>query len=325
MIIVRSPLRVSFFGGGTDYEKWFKKNKGAFLSAAIDKYVFSLVKHTINLSSYKYRVSWKIVEEVSKSNDIQQPIVREVIKYLKFRKPAEFFYLADVPAQSGLGSSASYAVATIKAIASIQKKNFSKIDIAKISYEIEKIKLRENTGIQDAIAASHGGMNFVEIESNGKYKINKCSISEKQKEKFFDRILLVFTGIQRSSSNQAALTLKEMEKKEKHFKELYDMAFEGRNLLFSNEFDKFGNLLDESWKIKASLNNKMSNKKIDNLYNFSKSQGALGMKILGAGGGGFAAVFLKNGAKKKFIEKIKNHKFLQIKIDEMGAKLINFT
>ena len=148
MIIVRSPLRVSFFGGGTDYEKWFLKNKGAFLSTAIDKYVFSLVKHTINLSNFRYRISWKIVEEVSNSNQIQQPIVRESIKYLKFDMPAEFFYLADVPALSGLGSSASYAVATIKAISSIQKKKLSKFEIAEISYEIEKQRLNENTGIQ---------------------------------------------------------------------------------------------------------------------------------------------------------------------------------
>ena len=325
MIIVRSPLRVSFFGGGTDYEKWFLKNKGAFLSTAIDKYVFSLVKHTINLSDFRYRISWKIVEEVSNYNQIQQPIVRETIKYLKFDRPAEFFYLADVPALSGLGSSASYAVATIKAISSIQKKKLSKSEVAKISYEIEKQKLNENTGIQDAIAASYGGLNFVEISKNGKYKVNKCLVNNKQKENFFNRIVLVFTGIQRSSSDQAALTLKEMDKKEKHFRDLYCMAFEGRNLLLSNELDKFGNLLDESWKIKSSLNKNMSNTKIDNLYEFSKSEGALGMKILGAGGGGFAAIFLKKGFKRKFLEKIKNHKFMEIKIDEVGAKLINFS
>ena len=322
MIIVRSPLRISFFGGGTDYEKWFSQNKGAFLSMAIDKYCFSIVKYTIHLSNHNYRVSWNQVEEVNQVEDIKQPIVREVLKYFDYRKAAEYFYMADVPAQSGLGSSASYTVAMIKAISSIKRINLTKIEIANIAYVIEKEKLNENTGIQDSIATTFGGFNFVEIQKDKSFKLKNCDLSEEFKKKFLDRILIVFTGIQRSSSDQAAKTLSAMEDNKEKFEDIYNMAFEGFKILKSLDLDSFGKLLDEAWKIKSSLNNSMSNSKIDDLYQFTKKEGALGMKLLGAGGGGFAVIFFKEGKKEAFKKKIKEYKFIEVDIDEEGTKII---
>ena len=322
MIIVRSPLRVSFFGGGTDYEKWFSKNKGAFLSMAIDKYCFSVIKYTIHLSNFNFRVSWKQVEEVNQIEEIRQPIVREVLKYFDYKKSAEYFYMADVPAQSGLGSSASYTVAMIKAISSIKKISLTKTEIANIAYIIEKEKLQENTGIQDSIASAFGGFNFVEIEKDKSFKVTNCNLNKEFREKFLERVLIVFTGIQRSSSKQAGKTLSTMERNNEKFREIYDITYEGFKILKSLDLDSFGRLIDETWKIKSSLNKSMSNLKIDELYHFSKKEGALGMKLLGAGGGGFAVIFFKEGKKEPFKKKIKKYKFIEVSIDEEGTKII---
>ena len=172
MILCRSPYRISFFGGGTDYEEWFKINGGEFLSTAINQYCYSMINIREDSKKTNYRILWKKIEEVSKIEKIQQPIVRESIKMINLKKSSgEYIYIGDLPAKSGLGSSSAYAVSVIHSLLSLKNKPISKYLLANLAYKLERKFLKENIGIQDSIASSFGGLNYVQIPKNGKYVI----------------------------------------------------------------------------------------------------------------------------------------------------------
>lgn len=324
MIICRSPYRVSFFGGGTDYEKWFKKNSGAFLSSAINYYCYSIINLRDVSAKPNYRVIWRIIENVSKLEKIEQPIVREALKLIKPKYTSgEYIYLGDLPSRSGIGSSSAYAVSVIHSLLTSKNIQASKYEIADLAYKLEFECLRENIGIQDSIAASFGGLNFVKIKKNGKYVVSPLMLDESQKQKFYDRILLVFSDEQRTASSMAKKTIIAMKSKEKAFFEFEKMAIEAKDLILKSNFDLFGEMLREAWEIKSSLTKNMTTKRVDEIIETAKKSGVLGYKLLGAGGGGFIMLFFKEGMKKKFYLKNKDIFFIiEPKIDEKGSVIV---
>jgi len=306
MIISKTPYRISFFGGGTDYPSWFKENKGKILSTTINKYVYLSLRDLGPYFNYKHRIIWSKVENVNNANFIQHNVVREMIKYFKIKDGVEIHYQGDLPARSGMGSSSSFVVGLMNAFLVKKGIRLSKLDLAKKSILFEHKILKEIVGIQDQVSASYGGLNRLDIEKNGAFKVKKFKI-DKQIKKLDQNLVLLFTGIHRTANEIAGQYVYKLTKnKVMEMNEINFQVQEAEHLLLKNKFDDFGRLLNEGWKLKKSLSKVISNKKIDNLYEFAMNNGALGGKLLGAGGGGFILLYIPQQKQKKFFKKIKH-------------------
>ena len=306
MIISKTPYRISFFGGGTDYPSWFKENKGKILSTTINKYVYLSLRDLGPYFNYKHRIIWSKVENVNNANFIQHNVVREMIKYFKIKDGVEIHYQGDLPARSGMGSSSSFVVGLMNAFLVKKGIRLSKLDLAKKSILFEHKILKEIVGIQDQVSASYGGLNRLDIEKNGAFKVKKFKI-DKQIKKLDQNLVLLFTGIHRTANEIAGQYVYKLTKnKIMEMNEINSQVQEAEHLLLKNKFDDFGRLLNEGWKLKKSLSKVISNKKIDNLYEFAMNNGALGGKLLGAGGGGFILLYIPEQKQKKFFKKIKH-------------------
>ncbi len=322
MILSKTPYRISFFGGGTDYPSWFKTNKGKVLSATIDKYVYLSTRKLPPYFNYKHRIVWSKVENVNKTKDINHNVVREMLKNFKMRNGLEIHYQGDLPARSGMGSSSSFVVGLMNTLLHQKKIKISKLNLAKKSIFFEQKILNEVVGIQDQISASFGGFNKIHIEKNGVFKIKKFKIDNKIKQ-LNKNLLLLFTGIYRTANEIAGQYVTDLKTKRKN--EMNEISFqvdEAVNLLKNKDFDNFGKLLNEGWKLKRSLSKVISNKKIDDLYNFSIQNGALGGKLLGAGGGGFMLLYMPEHKQKKFLKKIKKITKVPFNFTDQGSSII---
>ena len=322
MIISKTPYRISFFGGGTDYPSWFKENKGKILSTTIDKYVYLSLRDLGPFFDYKHRVIWSKVENVKDAKFIQHNVVREMIKYFKVKNGLEIHYQGDLPARSGMGSSSSFVVGLMNAFLAKKKIHLSKKELAKESISFEHKILNEVVGIQDQISASFGGLNKIDINKNGDFDVKNIRINEKIK-KLDKNLVLLFTGIHRTANEIAGQYVSKLKKDKIHeMKEINFQVDEAEKLLFKNNFDDFGKLLNEGWKFKKSLSKVISNRNIDNLYEFSIKNGALGGKLLGAGGGGFMLLYIPHHNQKKFFKKIKNVINVPFNFSEESSQII---
>ena len=323
MIISKSPFRISFFGGSTDYEEWFTINGGAFISLAFQKYSYSVVKKIPKNSTKKYNIQWRIKEATNNLNNIKQPIVRESLRFYKFFENLEFIYFADLPARSGIGSSSAYCCAVGNCIMNLKNISFDKYKLAENSYIIENNFLRENVGIQDQIASSFGNLNYVKIKKDGTFKINPIILKDHERFEFLGRLLLVYTEEQRNSSQMAQLILKNLEKKKEILIKIQKIVDEAYSNLINQDIDTFGKLLEHTWQMKKKLSNKMITKKTKDLFEILNKKEILGYKIMGAGGGGFVLAYFREGKRDKFINKyLKNKLFIKPEIDELGTRTI---
>ena len=323
MIISKTPYRISFFGGGTDYPEWYKIHGGAFLSTTINKYVYLTVRQLPSFVDSSYRIVWSKVESVNKIKDIQHNVVREMLRDFKFKTGMEIHYQGDLPARSGMGSSSSFVVGLMNSFLKLKKKNFSKKDLVKKSIFFEKTKLKEVVGIQDHISATHGGFNEVKINQKGDFKIKKIDINENIRV-FNKNLFLIFTGINRTANEIASKYVNKLIKSKIYeMREITAQVKEGKNLLLKGKFDEFGVLLGEAWKFKKSLGPIITNKKIDELYDFSLKNGALGGKILGAGGGGFMLLYVPSNKRNFFKKNMKKkHTIVPFNFIDRGSEIL---
>ena len=322
MIISKTPYRISFFGGGTDYPSWFKENEGKILSTTIDKYVYLSLKNLGPYFSYKHRIIWSKVENVNDAKLIQHNVVREMLEYFKIKDGVEIHYQGDLPARSGMGSSSSFVVGLMNAFLIKKKLQLSKKNLAKKSIFFEHNILKEIVGIQDQISASFGGLNKLDIKKNGDFDVKKIKIN-KQIKNLDKNLVLLFTGIQRTANEIAGQYVSKLKKdKIMEMKEINFQVEEAEQLLLKNKFDDFGKLLNDGWKLKKSLSKVISNKKIDDLYEISINNGALGGKLLGAGGGGFMLLYIPYHNQKKFFKRIKNVINVPFNFSEESSQII---
>ena len=321
MLISKTPYRISFFGGGTDYPEWFKYNKGAFISSTINKYVYISLRQLKSDTKYKYRVVWSKIERTNKIKNIQHNVVRQMLEYFNFKTGMEIHYQGDLAARSGMGSSSSFVVGLLNSLLNLKKKNLKKIDLANQSIFFEQKKLKENVGVQDQISAAFGGFNKVQINKDGKFKIKNFKINETLKE-LNNNLVLVHTGINRTASDIAGEYTSSLNNQKYAMNEIYSQVNEAEDLLKKNRLDDFGKLLNESWKHKRSLNKVISNRKIDELYEYSLNCGALGGKILGAGGGGFLLLYVPRNKLFNFNIKLKKLVKVKFKFSEIGSEII---
>ena len=322
MIISKTPYRISFFGGGTDYPSWFKENKGKILSTTIDKYVYLSLRDLGPYFNYKHRIIWSKVENVNETKLIQHNVVREMLEYFKIKDGVEIHYQGDLPARSGMGSSSSFVVGLMNAFLIKKKIKVSKMNLAKRSIFFEHKILKEIVGIQDQISASFGGLNKLDIKKNGSFDVKKIEINKKIKN-LDKNLVLLFTGIHRTANEIAGQYVSKLKKdKIMEMKEINFQVEEAEQLLLKNKFDDFGKLLNDGWKLKKSLSKIISNKKIDNLYEFSMNNGAMGGKLLGAGGGGFMLLYIPHSKQKKFFTKIKHVINVPFNFTEESSQII---
>jgi D-glycero-alpha-D-manno-heptose-7-phosphate kinase len=323
MIIVRTPYRISLFGGGTDFPKWYSEHGGKVLAFSINRYSYLSAKILPPFFSHSYRLSYSQVEEVTHLNQIKHPAFREAIRIFGNSQMLEIHHHGDLPARSGIASSSAFTVGIINALNSINGVFLESAEIAKLAIKFEQDTLNENVGSQDQITCSLGGINLITFNSKEKFITEKIHISESYQNQISERAVLFYTGLSRNSSDVSRLLLENMNKNEKKMSRLVKLAEEG-NVLFKNEgnLDSIGEMLNESMKIKSELNPNAVNNKIVELVEHAQRHGALGAKILGAGGGGFCLFWLKEGARLNFISKLVPGVVVPFKIEHSGTQVI---
>ena len=327
MIISRSPFRISFFGGGTDYPVWYEKFGGSVINATINKYCFITARFLPPFFDYKYRVRCYLHEEAQKVNEIKHPSVRECIKYLKLEKGIEIVHNADLPARSGLGSSSTFTVGLLNALHAINNYMPTKRELAMQAIDVEQNFIKESVGSQDQTAAAFGGFNKITFNSASDIDVDPIIIKKERQFELENNLLLFFTGFARTASEIAKEQISITTKKEKELKTMLEISKEGLSRLTDEKqsLDQFGELLDEQWKIKRSLTNKISNKNIDEIYTAGINAGAIGGKLLGAGGGGFMLFYVPKGKQKNVINALKKKLFVPFRFEFTGSKIIYYS
>ena len=326
MIICRTPLRISLFGGGTDFEEWFNKNDGIVISMAINQYCYATLREVPDIHPFKYRLRYFKNEFTNSINQIRHKSIKAVLKnFDKRKKSLELIHSADLPALSGLGSSSAFTASLINLVYTNNQEQISKRELANKSIYIEKKILKESVGYQDQFASSFGGFNIISF-SKKKISVNPINISQEKIKNLLDNMVLYFTGLQRHAQVIEKNKIKNLDKNEKFLKEIFRNAIQAKNILYSKKklfLPKIGSLLYKSWKLKKKLSPKVSNKKIDELINYGLKNGACGAKLLGAGGGGFILYLTNNQTqKKKLIKKLSKFKIIDFKIDELGSQIL---
>jgi len=325
MVITKTPFRISFFGGGTDYPSWYERTgKGAVLSTTIDKYCYLNCRYLPPFFKYKHRIVYSKQEFVNKFESIKNSSARESLKLVKPDRGVEVHYVGDLPAQSGLGSSSAFTVGLLNGLYSLQGEIKSKKELALDAIHVEQNMIKTNVGSQDQTAASFGGLNKIEFKKGGNITPSPIIMADDKLADFQDHLMLFFTDFTRDSSNIARGWIKNTSKNEDDLKIFLKMVDEGVGILTSKKdnLDDFGKLLHEHWQIKRGLAPKITTSKIDEIYKAGIEAGALGGKLLGAGGGGFILFFAKPEAQPKIREKLKKFLYVPFKFDHGGTQVI---
>lgn len=324
MIITRTPFRMSFFGGGTDLSGFFNEHGGAVISTTFDKYCYVTVRHLPAFFDYKTHLTYSKTEYVNSYEEIQHPAIREAMKHMGMHN-IRLTYESDLPARTGLGTSSSFAVGMIEAFYALNGKYADKRKLADDAIYLERELCKEAGGIQDQIAASFGGLNRIDFSKDG-YTVRPIVISRARKEKLNNNLMLFFTGFSRFSSDIQKGTEKSMKDKTKELLEMYSLVDKAEKVLTdeSCDLDEFGKLLDYTWKLKRGISSGISTGSIDEQYEKAMKAGALGGKLLGAGGGGFLLFYVpqeKQAAVKKALE---NQMYVPFKFENEGTRIIHF-
>ena len=324
MIITKTPYRISFFGGGTDLNQWFKENGGAVISTTIDKYCYITCRYLPKFFNHNYRFVYSKVEEVSKIDDIEHPAIRGILNNLNWNKGIEVHHNGDLPARSGLGSSSSFTVGFLNTLAAMQGKLTSKYDLAKDAINIEQNILKENVGCQDQIAAAFGGFNKIQFYGENSFDISPIIVRPERLDFLQKNLLLFFTGISRFASDIEKSKLSNLSTKKVELTKIHEMVDISIEILQNENksVDEFGLLLNEAWKYKKSLSEQVSNDFIDLIYKKAINAGALGGKILGAGGGGFILFYAPINKHEDIKESLSELIHIPFQFENTGSSVV---
>ena len=324
MIITKTPYRISFFGGGTDHPSWFRENHGKVLSTTFNKYCYISVRYLPPFFGHKYRVVYSKIESVNNIDEIIHPSIRESLQYFKCTQGLEIHHDGDLPARSGLGSSSSFTVGLVNAMNTLKGSMGSSEELAKTAIHIEQDMIKENVGSQDQVAAAYGGFNEINFNIDGTFSVNPIIISQDRKVNLNGHLMLFYTGISRFSSEVAKSQLENMKNCHSQMREMHDMVGEGLSILTNenSSLDEFGFLLNDAWKMKSSLSKDITNSGIDDIYDIAIKNGAIGGKLLGAGGGGFILFFAKPEYQNKIKKALSSLTFVPFKFENSGSKVV---
>ena len=325
MIISQTPFRMSFFGGGTDMEDFFKEYGGAVLSTTFDKYCYVNVRHLPRFFDYSTEVSYSKTERVTSVEDLQHPAIRNAMKMLDMHE-IRLTYEADLPARSGLGTSSSFAVGMLNAFYALKGKYADKKKLADEAIYLERVLCNEAGGWQDQIAASYGGFNRINFNADG-YEVLPLIISPERKRELNSNLMMFFTGFTRFSSDIQKAN--KLDKKDKigQLKEMYSLVDDAEKVLTNKNADlnEFGRLLDHTWKLKRQTGAAVSTDSIDGLYAKGMAAGALGGKLLGAGGGGCLVFYVEPERQKAVREAMSDLMYIQFEFENGGSRIIHYT
>lgn len=324
MIITRTPFRVSFFGGGTDYPTWYREHGGAVLATTIDKYCYISCRRLPQFFDHKHRIVYSTIENVKNIDEIQHPAVRTVLNWGKVTEGLEIHHDGDLPARSGLGSSSSFTAGLVHALHALNERTVSKKTLAQEVIHIEQNILAENVGSQDQISAVYGGFNRIDFHCNDTFDVSPLIMPQKRFDELSSHLMLFFTGISRFATEVAKSKIENFKNREKELKSIREMVDEAISILQveHRSLDEFGQLLHESWLFKRSLSDKISNSEIDGMYEAALQAGAIGGKLLGAGGGGFLLIFAKPEQHSAIRTTLSHLVHVPFKFDNSGSRVV---
>jgi D-glycero-alpha-D-manno-heptose-7-phosphate kinase len=324
VIITRTPYRVSFFGGGTDYPAWIRDHGGAVLATAIDKYCYITCRRLPPFFEHKHRIVYSVIESVASNDQIKHPAVRAALEFENVTEGLEIHHDGDLPARSGLGSSSSFTVGLVHALHALRGNMSNRDQLAKAAIHIEQELLQENVGSQDQIIAAYGGLNHVEFRLDGTFDVTPVIVPPERKAELNSHLMLCFTGFSRFASGIAKSQLANMAAKEKQLMRMQAMVDEGLEIFVNSSvrITAFGELLHEAWQAKRSLSNMVTTPEIDEIYEAARDAGAIGGKLLGAGGGGFMLLFAKPEYHAAIRERLKTLIHVPFEFEDSGSRVV---
>lgn len=327
MIITRTPLRISFFGGGTDYPLWYKDNGGAVLSTTINKYCYINCRYLPPFFTHKYRIRYVEREETQSISEIKHPSVRECLKFVNIEHGIEMMHTSDIPARSGVGSSSAFTVGFLHALNALKGKMITKRQLARDAINVEHNLIKESVGAQDQVAVAFGGLNKIEFGGEDGFYVHPITIPKEKIELLQSHLMLFFTGFSRNASDIAGEQIKKTPGLKSQLQEMQGMVDGAVEILngSSSDIRDFGRLLHESWQIKRNLTRMISTSEIDAIYEAARSAGALGGKLLGAGGGGFILMFAEPQVQVKIKERLNKILHVPFSFEKLGSQVIMYS
>lgn len=320
MLITRTPFRVSFFGGGTDYQEYFSEYGGCVLSTTIDKYCYLSMRQLPPFFEYKNQFTYSKIERFNKPSELQHPLVRAALEFIPTER-IQIAYDADLPASSGIGSSSAFAVGLLQSLHALKNEYPDRMQLAKEAIHLERTLCNEVGGVQDQLAAAFGGLNRINFTSEG-YEIKPIALYKERKEEFQSNLMLMFTGFTHFSSEIAEAQKSNMPTILSQLHEMKAMVNEAEKILIGGDLDDFGRLLDHTWQLKRTLSDRITNNEIDIMYKKAMDNGALGGKLLGAGGGGFMLLYVPTEKQENIKNSFKNQRFVPFSFEDSGTRVI---
>jgi D-glycero-alpha-D-manno-heptose-7-phosphate kinase len=327
MIISRTPFRVSFFGGGTDYPAWFKDHGGAVLATTIDKYCYISVRVLPPFFAHRYRLVYSVVENVKEISEIQHPAARAVLQWNGNHDGLEIHHDGDLPARSGLGSSSAFTVGLINAIKALEGRLISKDELARDAIHIEQCVLREPVGSQDQISAAFGGFNRITFRPDGSFNLEPIVLPAERHNELQRHLMLFFSGISRYSSDIAQTKIDNIAARSGELTAMYQMVDQAIAILRDTDtpISEFGKLLQEAWSLKKRLSDRVSTDFIDDVYLTACRAGAIGGKVLGAGGGGFVLFFVPPERQAAVREALRELIYVPFQLENAGSRIVLYS
>jgi D-glycero-alpha-D-manno-heptose-7-phosphate kinase len=323
VIISRTPFRISFFGGGTDYPEWYRQHGGAVLATTIDKYCYLSVRHLPPFFDYRYRVVWSKVENCTSIDAIEHPVVRCLLQHLAIERGLEVHHVGDLPARSGMGSSSSFTVGLLHALHALQGRMVGKQELMQEAIHVEQDLLRETVGSQDQASAAFGGFNCITFAPSGHIQVSPVVLRPGRSEELDANLMLFYTGIVRTASKVAASYVTDLGSKRRQLRMLRHLVDESIDLLASERsIEYFGELLDEGWQQKRSLGSGISNDDVDDCYARARAAGAIGGKIAGAGGGGFLLLFVPPERQAEVLQALPELVHVPFRFESSGSQIL---
>ena len=327
MIITRTPFRISFFGGRTDYPVWYRQNGGAVLSSTINKYCYISTRYLPPFFDHKFRIRYSTREETQNIDQIKHPAVKACLEYLNLGRGVEMVHTSDLPARSGIGSSSAFTVGFLNSLYALKGKIITKRQLARDAIHIEQNLIKESVGSQDQVATSFGGLNKIEFGGDNDFYVYPITISKEKIDFFQSHLLLFFTGLSRTASDIASEQIRKTSGKKAELKAMMEMVAEASDILNGviGNFNDLGKLLHESWKLKMALTKLIANSAIKDIYKSALDAGALGGKLLGAGGGGFMLFFAPPERHAMIRAKLEGLLHVPFAFENLGTQIVLYS
>ncbi len=325
MIISRTPFRISFFGGGTDYPAWYSENGGSVLATTINKYCYISCRYLPPFFEHKHRIVYSKVEMVKEVEEIQHPAVRAAIRFMDLKEGLEIHHDGDLPARTGLGSSSAFTVGILHAFYALRGQMPNKKRLAREAIHLERDVLQENVGSQDQVLAALGGFNKIDFLRDHDFVATPVTIHHDRLKDLQKHFMLFYTGVSRYASEIARKKIENIPNKHRELRIMRQMVDEGLSLLTDGScITGFGKLLHESWKLKRELSEGITTSLVDDIYDTAMSSGAIGGKLLGAGGGGFMLIFARPEEQPSIRKRLKKLFCIPFKFENQGSQIIVF-